>query len=118
MTDNTTPAAASKSSTLFAKTRAELAALKAAEDFWGRLADSPHSPSPDIAGAIGDAVYSAVYEKRVELLLHPVERAAELFEKFVEMRVGGICEGHNCWEDVMARLLADAEALAMKEAEA
>lgn len=118
MSDNTTIAAASKWPSLFAKASSELATLKAAEDFMGALADGPNSPGPDLAGVIGDAVYCAVYEKRVELLLLPVESAAQLFEKFVEIRVGGICEGHNCWNEVMARLLADTEALAMKEAAA
>lgn len=104
----------------FAEVRAQLAEIKAGETFWDSFEGNPNPPGEDmdVTQAIADAIYSHVYDKRVALLLIPATSAAELFEKFVEIRIGGLGDCHTCWPEVMAQLEADAAALAMKEATA
>lgn len=111
MTTPTTP---------FAKARAELAEIKAGETFWNTFEGNPNPPGEDmdVTSAIGDAIYAAVYDKREALLRTPASNAAELYEKFVEIKIADLNEGHSCWPDVMAQLEADAETLAMQSVEA
>lgn len=110
-------AGARKSPTPFATARAELAEIKAGETFWESFEGNPNPPGEDmdVTQAISDAIYSHAYDKRVALLLTPASSAAELFEKFVEIRIGGLGDCHTEWPEIMAQLEADAEALAMKE---
>lgn len=120
MNNPTTLPPVRKSPTPFAKARAELAEIKAGETFWETFEGNPNPAGEDmdVTQAIADAIYSHAYDKRVALLLIPATSAAELFEKFVEIRIGGLGDCHSCWSDVIAQLEADAGALAMKEATA
>ncbi|OWQ95104.1 hypothetical protein [Sphingopyxis witflariensis] len=98
----------------FETARECLAELKAAETFWETFEGNPNPPGQDIdvTQIIADAIYGATYDRRVELLLTPATTPAELHEKIVEIRLGGMAGGHDCWDAVMARLEADAAALA------
>lgn len=118
----TTITAASKSPEpdAFAKARKALAELKAAESFWETFEGNPNPPGEDmdITAVVGDAIYSAVFEKRIDLLLAPATCPADVHEKLVEIRIGGLGNGHAYWDDVMMRLEADAAELATKGAAA
>ncbi len=78
----TTPIASSKSHDpqAFAKARKALAELKAAETFWETFEGNPNPPGEDmdVTAAIGDAIYSAVFDKRIDLLLAPATSPADV----------------------------------------
>ena len=120
MTDITTSAPKGKSRFPFPRqsdfeiARNNLAKFKAAEVFWDTYEGNPNPPGEDIdvTEAISDAISERIFETRLTLLLTPTSDAAELHEKLVEIRIGGLTDGHDCWVDVMKRIEADAKLMA------